>query len=275
MTFNISQTKKFFKKILCGFSFFSNKEIKKIPLKNDDIILVSYPKSGSTWLRFLIANIIKKNTDLKNTNLDFNSCITIFPEIKKKNLDNPNPEELPSPRFLKSHTIYNPYFKNVIYILRDGRDAIVSYYFYHKKFFDLNCSFLDFLKQGHTKDWADHIITWLYQNRTNNLYLLKYEDLLDNTKEELENLLNYFKINYTEEELVKAIEYSSFQNMQKIEKEKGFIKEKGDGNKEINFVRKGQKNSWKEFFGEEEKRIFKKESGCLLNLLEYEKGTNW
>ena len=36
----------------------------------DDIFLVSYPKSGNTWTRFLIANLVypEKNPDFSNIN---------------------------------------------------------------------------------------------------------------------------------------------------------------------------------------------------------------
>lgn len=87
----------------------------------DDVFIVSYPKSGNTWTRFLIANLVypEKNPDFSNIN-------DLLPDpeaVTKRDL-----ERAARPRFLKSHQYFDPRFQKVIYIVRDPRDVVLSEY---------------------------------------------------------------------------------------------------------------------------------------------------
>src|SRR5579864_4614101 len=92
----------------------------------DDVFIVSYPKSGNTWTRFLIANLVypEKQPDFSNINL-----VIPDPEaLSKRALAN-----LPRPRILKSHQYFDPRYKHIIYIVRDPRDVALSQYYFHIK----------------------------------------------------------------------------------------------------------------------------------------------
>src|ERR1700745_392531 len=92
----------------------------------DDVFLVSYPRSGNTWTRFLIGNLLNPDEPVSFTNIE-----TRVPEIYF------NPDRilrhLPRPRLLKSHECFQPLYKCVIYITRDPRDVAVSFYHHHIK----------------------------------------------------------------------------------------------------------------------------------------------
>src|SRR5207253_5494584 len=87
----------------------------------DDVFLVSYPRSGNTWTRFLIGNLLSINEPVNFANIE-----SKIPEI----YNNPNRKlrRLPRPRIIKSHEVFDPRYKKVIYIVRDPRDVAVSYY---------------------------------------------------------------------------------------------------------------------------------------------------
>ena len=65
----------------------------------DDVFIVSYPKSGNTWVRFLIANLLKQ----QNEEIDFYTVNRYVPEVGRH-------EEiiagLKRPRIMKSHAPY-------------------------------------------------------------------------------------------------------------------------------------------------------------------------
>src|SRR5271163_2666342 len=92
----------------------------------DDIFLVSYPKSGNTWTRFLLGNLM--HTDCRIT---FSNVEQKVPDIygaSKNTL-----KKSPRPRLLKSHECFDPRYRRVIYVVRDPRDVAVSAYHYDRK----------------------------------------------------------------------------------------------------------------------------------------------
>ena len=90
---------------------------------HDDIFIVSYPKSGNTWLRFIIA-YIKQGMQY---DISFKYLEKIIPDIytSKEVIDSQK-----TGRIIKSHNTYFDYYNKTIYIHRDYRDVLVSYYFY-------------------------------------------------------------------------------------------------------------------------------------------------
>ena len=60
-----------------------------------------YPKSGNTWTRFLIANLLHPSEPATFTNID--RLIPQSEELSKRELD-----RVPRPRIMKSHQYYRP-----------------------------------------------------------------------------------------------------------------------------------------------------------------------
>src|SRR5881227_2930975 len=78
----------------------------------DDVFLVSYPRSGNTWIRFLIGNLIYPNDPVTFANLEQRiPSIYTYPNHVLRRL----------PRVLKSHEVFDPRYPRVIYIVRDPR----------------------------------------------------------------------------------------------------------------------------------------------------------
>src|ERR1700688_3546261 len=92
----------------------------------DDVFLVSYPRSGNTWTRFLISNLIYQEEPTTFANIEKR-----IPEIYF-NADHAM-RKLPRPRILKSHECFQPHYKHVICIVRDPRDVAVSFYHHNVK----------------------------------------------------------------------------------------------------------------------------------------------
>lgn len=190
-----------------------------LKIYDDDMFLVSYPKSGNTWLRFLIGNYITDG----NCNLD--NVRTIIPPIDRK-IDIEY-DKLKRPRIFKSHFLYRREFKNVIYITRDPRDVAVSYYFYNlrRMNMDKDTSFSEFVEMFNSGNlgfcsWKTHVNSWL-NNKKDRLLLVKYEDLHSNPIRELEKIVKFMDLEVVPEKLIKAVNESSFDKLSSNEKEKG------------------------------------------------------
>src|SRR4030095_6010841 len=163
---------------------------------DDDVFVVSYPRSGNTWTRFLIGNLINPDVPLTFSNVE-----SRIPEIYF------NPDHkmraLPRPRVLKSHESFQPHYPRVIYIVRDPRDVAVSYYHHAMKWRNVPDDYPmeDFIPRfiGAEFDrkwgsWADNVLSWLsMREQRPEFLLLRYEDMKHNPAAELERAANFLK----------------------------------------------------------------------------------
>src|SRR5438132_14035201 len=93
-----------------------------IRIRPDDVFIVSYPRSGNTWIRFLLANLLAPHETITFRNIE-----DYVPDIHKSASALAGWQ---GHRYLKSHHPYYDSYPRFIYIYRDGRDALVSYYHY-------------------------------------------------------------------------------------------------------------------------------------------------
>ncbi len=108
------------------------------PFRDDDIIISTYAKSGTTWVQQILAQLIFNGaTDINVAEMspwvDF--------RLPPKEVKFPAIEAQTHRRFLKTHLpadalVYSPKAK-YIYVARDGRDVLWSYYNHHSNHNDL------------------------------------------------------------------------------------------------------------------------------------------
>jgi hypothetical protein len=260
--------KKTIKNSLKRFQSLLKRSQSDLKFTSQDVFLVSYPRSGNTWVRFLIANILKPS----DVQIDFHNVHDYVPEIGRNNEIIQN---LASPRIIKSHDLYNATFPKVIYLVRDGRDVYVSYYYYKLKQLAEGATFSDFLRleNVYPSTWSQHIRSWLDETRPlQNLHVVRYEDLLENAETVLLRLMDFVGITVSTDTIRDAIENSRFDKMRKIDQTKG-RKYKPTGSDE--FVRKGKAGTWQEEFSDSDKEYFKEVAGDLLVMLGYEDDLSW
>jgi Sulfotransferase domain len=194
---------------------------------DDDLFLVSYPRSGNTWTRFLIGNLVSPDP------ITFRNIESHIPEIYF------HPDRvlrrLPRPRILKSHECFQPRYKRVIYILRDPRDVAVSNYHHNLKACNIPDDYpLDefvhrFLKAEFDKpfgSWADHVASWIYlREHDPGFLLLRYEEMKKDAPGELMRIARFLEqcsfrqVGFEPERLTRAIELSSPDRMRQFEKQ--------------------------------------------------------
>ena len=94
----------------------------------DDVFIVSYPRSGNTWMRFLVGELVFQKE------IDFHNLRELIPDIYIYGCTHSFLESLNRPRYIKSHEPYDPRYPKVIYLVRDPRDVAISYYNWLLKF---------------------------------------------------------------------------------------------------------------------------------------------
>src|ERR1700691_4384625 len=144
----------------------------------DDVFITSYPKSGNTWIRFLIANLIHPQEPVTFLNI---GRIVPDPEWQSRNIV----KDCPRPRAIKSHYSFDPRYKRVIFIVRDPRDIALSQHHFQIKRGILKADtpiegFVERFVKGETSDygsWGQNVGSWLVARcNTPDFLLLRYED---------------------------------------------------------------------------------------------------
>jgi hypothetical protein len=232
-------------------------------LRDDDVFLVSYPKSGNTWVRFLLANLMRKPN---HPDVDFHTIHRYVPEV---GTGADRFEGLPSLRIFKSHAPFVAAYPRVIYIVRDGRDVYTSYYHYRLEGLPEGITFAEYLaRDDHwPTTWGRHVESWRegMADRPDQLLMVRYEDLLADAETELARMTRFLGLHASDEAIAASVAASRFESMRRIEKEKGrrFAK------KVSRFVRKGHRGDWRAHFDTEAQAAFRDHDREMLVRLGY------
>jgi hypothetical protein len=217
----------------------------------DDTFIVSYPRSGNTWTRFLVANLVHPEQPVTFANIE-----RLIPDCEA--MSSRYMKRVPRPRIIKSHEYFDPRYKKVIYIVRDPRDVALSYYDFSRKYRHIEDSYpltqfvSDFvagkLSSFDWGTWGENVSSWVYTRRGRPEFLLvRYEDMLDNTERELGRVARFLGIEPTTERLSGAVQRSSADRMRSLETTQGdqWVSTKNKRS-DIPFVRTASSGLWKD-----------------------------
>lgn len=184
----------------------------------DDTFLVEFPKSGITWLTFLLAKVNLQMSG-HTRNPTYFSINDIVPDIhQSRHL--PNPLPFPGHRMIKSHAPHNPLYNKVLYLVRDPRDVMASY---HAMLSTLGLfpgnleAMVDDPKLG-VEAWCGHVEGWLTCTRPGvSFNVLRYEDLREDTAGVIRHIYRLLGYSIPDDILRTAVETASLQSMREDE----------------------------------------------------------
>tara|TARA_B100000674_G_C37911606_1_gene948851 strand:- start:737 stop:1555 length:819 start_codon:yes stop_codon:yes gene_type:complete len=223
-------------------SFLSSYDEKKI-------LLFGYPKSGNTWLRFLLFNYLNL---LLNKNhyktLTYEELNLLQNNIMDRATTNHPKEGFPF--FYRTHSIYKkPYdlFDFKIFVHRNPLDTLVSaYYFYRDRVVPFPNDSKDEIKNLHNIDYyvKTKFLHWkkFYEKSVNKAdYIVNYSNLKANCFQQLKSLVVFLNLNIDEELINKSISLSSFSNIKRMSKiySQKYGNAPKDGSFTGNFTRSG------------------------------------
>jgi len=237
--------------------------------------LLSFPKSGRTWLRYILANYInlyyKLNLDINlhtmfnlipNDSLDTKKGLTSYSFVK----DDRFPILIASHNSLKSYTD-----ENKIVLLRNVYDLLVSDYFQHIHFLKkYDGSIKEFIKERNSSLHRYCNFINSLENNANQTIVITYEMMHENIFDVIKELLNYLNMDIDNEILEQSIKYSTFENMKKDELIRGIPDYKGDKNDTNSFrIREGKVNNYDKYLDQEDIEYINQY--CQNNLTPYSK----
>jgi hypothetical protein len=271
----------------------------------DDTFVVSYPRSGNTWARFLIANLLHPEKPVTFANIE-----RLIPDLyahPRRFLNS-----IPRPRIIKSHEYFDARYPRTVYIVRDPRDVVISsYHFYRKQRnipegYSLERYASDFVSGAvfqNYASWGENVASWVasWQHRSRmvgrsadagspfgswaenvgswvvkchgrkTFLLLRYEDMVEQPERELAKVAAFLGIETTSESLAAAVERSSFNRMRQMEKEQSklwFLTK--NTRQDIPFVRSSSSGQWKSGLAEGCVAAIESTWGPLITALGYE-----
>jgi hypothetical protein len=294
-----------FRKILYTANYLMDRDVagRSFDVFPDDIFLVSYPKSGNTWTRFLLGNLTSPDCRITFANVE-----TKVPDIygaSKATL-----KRTPRPRLLKSHECFDPRYRRVVYIVRDPRDVALSAYHYDRKCRNIsddfaveqyitarfmktdeyfgtwgehagswmvnprNLAYLGRLKNGFLGtmgSWGENVQSWLgARGHSREFLLVRYEDLLENTHHEMTRIAEFLNLGASPQQISTAIELSSAENMRKLEaaQSEQWATTK-PSRKDIPFVRSAKSGQWQDALPAASIQEIESAWGPVMQLLGY------
>lgn len=215
----------------------------------DDTFLVSFPRSGNTWTRFLVCNLMNPDDPVNFAKLE--SRIPEIYDVTDRNL-----RAFPRPRIIKSHECFDPRYRKIIYIVRDPRDVLISYYEFQlkRRVITEECTLEEFVPrfmeseiEPKTGSWRDHVVSWTAtRGGQKNFLLLRYEDMIADTQRESTKIASFLGFDTSPERIARAVALSSADRMRKLEKEQSRQwKETKKTRQDKPFVRKAASGGWK------------------------------
>ncbi|EGV94060.1 sulfotransferase 2B1 [Cricetulus griseus] len=260
-------------KAACAFQF-----------QDTDILLVTFPKSGTTWMQQVLSLIFCKGHLWPIHHLP---NWARMPWIEQTSFSSLLPKLNSSwPRLLTSHLcakVLAPALMKskakVVYMARNPKDAVVSFYHFHRiaGFLPDPGSFEDFVDEflqgtGFFGSWFDHVKGWLGLQNDLNLLFVTYEELHQEPRRTIQKLCEFLGHSLRPEEEDVILEHCSFSFMsQSSMVNYSLVSKEIIDQSQGKFLRKGVVGDWREHFTPELDEKFKAvyqskmgDSGLLL-----------
>jgi len=251
----------------------------ELAVREDDVWVSTFPKCGTTWTQEMVWNIVH--------NLDFQTAKAVelderVPYVELSSMVTPaeavamgiedsitKVEKMPSPRIIKTHVSVDMLPKEVltkkakvIYVCRNPRDVVVSYFNFLKLdgfYGSLDVFFNAFLGDVLSySPFLQHVRGYWERRSEENILFLSYEEMKKDLPSVIRRVAEFLDKILTDTQVADLAEHLSFKNMKAnaaVNKEEMMAAvKKVTGSEEAlsAFMRKGETGDWKNHLTEEQ-----------------------
>lgn len=226
------------------------------------VVVVEYPKSGGSWLVGMLGDCL----DMPKRDIYVTDGFKLFDVTRHPWYVDAPSLNISSPSVIKSHelpqTTRNHSDDKIVHLVRDGRDVVVSKYYYDKDFCVKNgliesfdTPWRDYLIST-ARDWNQFVMAW----QKTGIRFFRYEDLLRDARSTLKSILDCLQVTVPDEKLTLAIQGNTKENFRQA------LSKTFEHN---TFVRKGVVGDWQNHFSQDDLVEFDKVAGDAIASLGY------
>jgi hypothetical protein len=242
--------------------------------------IASYPKSGNTWVRAFLHNLMRDSAEAYDINrlADLtlgDSQARWFQRLMNKPAREFTKEELaalrprvhklftetsPDPVFVKTHNAVMEYAgtpmitleltAGAIYVIRNPLDVVLSHADHYGNGIDRTIEIMSTTGSvtaagdNHVPElhssWSDHVLSWTGVPNPA-LHVVRYEDMLDKPLGAFTGIVKFLRLPASRERIERAIKRSSFKVLQAQERRHGFVEKTTASER---FFRVGKAGQW-------------------------------
>ncbi|KAM5181710.1 amine sulfotransferase-like [Mantella aurantiaca] len=243
--------------------------LKDFKIRDDDVFLVTYPKSGTIWTQQILSLICCEGHRNGTEKIETSDRVPWL-EFQALNVDY---NTRPSPRLFQSHlseTFVPRGLKNtkakVIYVMRNPKDVMTSFYHFENiaVLTEKSPDFQHFLEKFLDGEvfpgkWFDHIRGWYTHKDEYNILFLKYEDMIRALRSVVMKISTFLGVKLDDEAIDLVVKKATFKEMKKDPlANKENMPENLIANKSGLFMRKGQVGDWKNIMTVAQSELFDK-----------------
>jgi aryl sulfotransferase len=193
--------------------------------------IASYPKSGNTWVRFLVCNLLfgpQESAAALNQ---------LAPDVHELG---PHPQPPATPLIMKTHFPFSPllplaaHTAAAVYVVRDPADVMLSNFHYSRRSGagagDAEAAALDAYMnqyldaQGDPRwirlgmgTWGEHVRSWLTVRRSFPVLSIRYEALSADPQAVARRICAFLGMGRDDAQIAQAVEGASFERLREIE----------------------------------------------------------
>jgi len=233
-------------------------------LRPTDVFFGSYPRSGRTWSRFVLHEILTGHeSTFESVNQALRGVYSLSHGI---------PVLPGGGRVVNTHESYRKEYKRAFCLVRDARDVVLSEYAFLKGLGFVEGNLDEFVarflgvgpKINGYGVWPRHVASWLDSPiaGTPNFLLIRYEELRREPELWFGRIVDFLGVKVAKEKIKRAVEHNSLREMKEKERSQPQIPS-GD------FVRTGAIQGWRGKLTDSQLELIEKHAGSVLVRLGY------
>jgi hypothetical protein len=183
--------------------------------RQSDTYIVTYPRSGTTWLQMILYQLTTSG-DMNFTHISQHIPFLERPFSRQRNLN-----ALASPRVFKTHlhlSKIREFPGKCIYVKRNGKDVLISYYNFYRDYLDFDKPFAEFFEMflsGTVQygTWFGHVADASAFIHRSNVLFLQYEDMIQDLEKNVRKIISFMALDISADRFQQVLERCSFSFM--------------------------------------------------------------